>query len=1134
MGVGSSRVGEGAGSVYMRDQTRFSIAALTVTNSRNRTLLSVAPNEFPASRYVARREAGDETPIEYIQDPESGSSSQPPSFLLRLSNDDDLIFNFTIVIRKTPAPPSATADGSVPPAAIDTTINGLTFLYASTTRELENLITKELHADPNLHKNNPNVTLIGDYSTSGNPSVSFQWSWKWRPPKLAEDRGGGWRNCCSFVDYDQRNHRLNPLAIFTFWVQNTQRVAALNSPKSPSPRLDVSGTAKLRVPSSQSIDSRLSDSDGGVDQKDAPPAQSPGVEPIPEDGLGLVPTMTGTTIATSTVKPLDITCPRPGEDFSLAEDGPLFRATMKAMEQRTGSMRARWKRVLRKAEETYAAQQNANNAVAGLIDALRDASTSSTNVVQPAMDHYFDKIAKEILAYERSNTQNLQRMIIEPIAKLYNVDIKQAESKKRDFEEESKEYYAYVSRYLGQRQDSLKEKKRAETDSKYQKKKRDFELKRFDYSSFMQDLHGGRKDQEVLSNLTRYAETQAQGYLKTAKRIEELLPQLEVLIAGVREADKDYQIQRTEREEKRRALEKSSAFPEPEKVLGISQPALANALRNGVGIGRSGSVHGAGAASAPAMTINVPAATSSEPASALMQPVSSVLSSSPSQASKFRGIRDLEERDHNSLGSDATNGYRGKEGLVWAMSRPGSHADPKGLNKQAWHKYWIVLDQGKLSEYTGWKEKLDLHMEPIDLRVASVREARNADRRFCFEIITPQFTRVYQAQGEDDMRTWINAINNTIQNAVEGKGVAEPVPRDSSGSFNKELASVLTGKSASTSHRSGHSSHKSGVSRHATVGEKPSARIQSVEVSESSQRLLRQLREHDPANSFCADCSTDSRVDWVSINLGVIICIECSGIHRSLGTHVSKVRSLTLDPNSFTSDIVEILMKVGNRVSNAIYEAKMERGQKLMPQANREQRLRFITMKYVERAFVLPISPTLSHFGTPDETLLTSVKKHDIPGVIYALALRADVNAHDRSRNTHVVFLALVSADPVSPASTSPASSPRTSIQSPPPPSGGRKPFAIAELLIQNGAEVPQTLPAIPLSQDAKMYLQQKEDLRMGRKTAPAAPLDEGVGTGGDTVTALPTFQPDDVRKKRISSSGRLIKSPPGSSSGTS
>jgi Arf-GAP/SH3 domain/ANK repeat/PH domain-containing protein len=641
-------------------------------------LLNISPNEFPASRYSVKREGSDDTPVEFVQDPESNPSSAP-SFLLRLQNDDDLIFNFTFVVRQPPGS-NAPVEPPLYNGPMDTTINGLTFIFAASSRELDNLVTKELHADPNLHKNNANVQLVGDYSTGGSSSVQFQWSWKWKPPRAPEDRAKGWRTCCSFVEYDQRNHRLDPLASFSFWVTGAQRPTS--SPKSPGPRLEPGSTVKLRVPSAQSIESRISDSDT---EAGIPPPLSPTIEPIMEDDLDLEPTYTS-----SASTKVDVSCQRPGDDATTVEDGPLFRATMKAMELKTGNMRARWKKVLKKAESAYEAQTASNAAFAGLIEALRDASTSNAHAVQPAIEHYFDKISKEILVNEKRNTAGLQKLIIDPVSKLYNNDIKQAESKKRDFEEESKEYYQFLGRYLGQRQDSLKEKKRIETDGKYQVRRRNFELKRFDYSSYLQDLHGGRKDQEVLSNLTRYADAQAKGYLETARKIENLLPRLEALNSEVREADKDFQLHRTEREEKRRALEQSApTFAQPEGAY--QGPTLGPSVTGSLRIGRQGDL-----VETPRSVPSIPgrSASQSKPVAGTQSiptlPFASSqdaagLSSSPSN--KFKGIRDLEERDYSAFdGPDgAPAGYK-KEGLVWALSRPGSHADPKGLNKQAWHK----------------------------------------------------------------------------------------------------------------------------------------------------------------------------------------------------------------------------------------------------------------------------------------------------------------------------------------------------------------------------------------------------------------------------------------------------------------
>ncbi|KAL4781160.1 hypothetical protein BJX76DRAFT_23018 [Aspergillus varians] len=1066
MGIVGSRL-EDSGSLYFKDQNKLTIASVTISNSR-RVLLNLVPNAFPTTRYNAKRDLGDDSLVEYIQDPDSSPSAPTPSFLLRLTNDDELIFKFTFILRQTQTGnvTNSTVNGvstSLPEVA-DTVLTGLTFAHAPNSKELDNLVTREFHANPNL-QNNSNVQLVGDFSTGGSPSVQFDWSWKWKPPKGTEDKGGGWRNSCSFLDYDQRANRLNTLAYFSFWVQNT-----LRSPPSPlftSPNLEVQIPVRDRVPSSHSVLSHSSDADT------SPNAQFQAVPGTP-------PEASDPPTASTAPAPVKVDLPhsRPGEDMSVVEDGPLFRATMKALEQKTGNMRAKIKKVVKKAEAAHQAQTACNEAMEAFLSALGDASTSNANAIQPALDHYFEKISRQILNYERLNALQLQRLVIEPLLKLYTNDIKQAEAKKKEFEEESRDYYAYVGRYLGQRQDSLKEKKRAESDSKYQVKRRNFELRRFDYSSFMQDLHGGRKEQEVLSHLTKYADTQAKSFLAAAKNVDDMVPQLDALIHEVNQANKEFQFQRTEREEKRRALEKSSnTYLEPDAPTSSSAASTLVGSSNGNqkldgDLGRADST----GSQLRSVTSNTSYTSST-----------STQAATPSNPTP--GAPTIAPTMNSS-------GQQRKEGLLWALSRPGSHIDPKGINKQAWHKFWIVLDQGKLSEYSNWKQKLDLHMDPIDLRMASVREARNAERRFCFEIITPQFKRIYQATSEDDMGNWIRAINNALQSAVEGRSMYPPPVSEANKSIGRDIGSVLTGKSSSVSHQSHHPSASSNVTRRTTVGARPSYVRGDPQVYEDNpSKLLQAVRDADQGNHWCADCNSTSKVEWVSINLGIVLCIECSGIHRSLGTHVSKIRSLTLDVHSFSNDIVEILLQVGNRVSNMVWEATLDQCEKPIATSTREQRLRFITAKYAERAFVQSLPSPLSRFPTPDQTLLASIKRNDIQGVLYGIALRANVNVTDRSRGTHAVFLALAAADPATPGSTaaSTTSRPGTSIKA--------IPFPVAEILVQNGAEIPSQPPPIPLSPAAQLYLNQRT-ARLSAFSHPAPTT-----ATADTLGSLPTIR---------------------------
>ncbi|KAL3024526.1 hypothetical protein AAZX31_04G127900 [Glycine max] len=98
-------------------------------------------------------------------------------------------------------------------------------------------------------------------------------------------------------------------------------------------------------------------------------------------------------------------------------------------------------------------------------------------------------------------------------------------------------------------------------------------------------------------------------------------------------------------------------------------------------------------------------------------------------------------------------------------------------------------------------------------------------------------------------------------------------------------------------------------------------------------------------NKYCADCGS-LEPKWVSSSHGVFICIKCSGIHRSLGVHISKVLSLKLD--EWTDEQVDALVKFGgNTVINMKYEACLPSNiKKPKPNSSIEERSDFIRRKY--------------------------------------------------------------------------------------------------------------------------------------------------------------------------------------------
>lgn len=80
----------------------------------------------------------------------------------------------------------------------------------------------------------------------------------------------------------------------------------------------------------------------------------------------------------------------------------------------------------------------------------------------------------------------------------------------------------------------------------------------------------------------------------------------------------------------------------------------------------------------------------------------------------------------------------------------------------------VVLSGGQLIEYSGWRDGLEVHNSPINLRFSTVREARSQDRRFLFEVITTQTKRIYQATSDAEAKQWQRAIANSIESLLNG------------------------------------------------------------------------------------------------------------------------------------------------------------------------------------------------------------------------------------------------------------------------------------------------------------------------------------------------------------------------------
>ena len=199
-----------------------------------------------------------------------------------------------------------------------------------------------------------------------------------------------------------------------------------------------------------------------------------------------------------------------------------------------------------------------------------------------------------------------------------------------------------------------------------------------------------------------------------------------------------------------------------------------------------------------------------------------------------------------------------------------------------------------------------------------MRPLTDIDRRYCFEIISPTKSHVLQADSEHQYKLWLATLQQGISSALH-----DQMSRDS----DEDQWEDSDTEEAQDS--------------------KNSARL-----SASQQKKVRRSAEQIlviPGNQACADCGAPEP-QWASINWGVVLCIECGGIHRSLGVHITKVRGIKLDV--WDPEILKVMAELGNTIVNNILEACTGDRKKPEEQDSRSLKEEWIKDKYKEKKFV--------------------------------------------------------------------------------------------------------------------------------------------------------------------------------------
>ena len=195
---------------------------------------------------------------------------------------------------------------------------------------------------------------------------------------------------------------------------------------------------------------------------------------------------------------------------------------------------------------------------------------------------------------------------------------------------------------------------------------------------------------------------------------------------------------------------------------------------------------------------------------------------------------------------------------------------------------------------------------------------KNSSYPFCFEVnvASTKTGYIFQADTEYEMEEWISAITNSISNQISD--------------FNENKSKEKN-------------DNKITINNTNFLEDENEEELNKLK----NKNLIDSLIE----NNICSDCGAVNP-NWLSINWLTLLCVDCSGIHRSLGVQISKIRSLELD--NINIDYIYLLFLIKQTDINQILEEKLNEIGDLKPIYNdsRENKEKFIINKYKNKKYM--------------------------------------------------------------------------------------------------------------------------------------------------------------------------------------